>query len=192
MSTASALKQITQIITEGFSKSGDGVDDVFKQLYPNIKQLAQSELYKLNPGQQISPTMLVNECYIKLKTAQPMAFEGRQHFFNTVARCMRYYLVDLVRSHNRQKRKGEQTEFKVSQVMGDNDIALQLLELNDALDRLEAIDPELARITQLRFFSGMTLEEIAELYHTNKHDIYKKWTIAQSFLVTLLDEQKQT
>ncbi|WP_395376991.1 ECF-type sigma factor [Marinicella sp. W31] len=192
MTTTSALKEITQIIAQGFAKPGEGVDDVFEQLYPNIKQLAQAELYKLNPGQQISPTMLVNECYIKLKTAKPMNFEGRQHFFNMVARCMRYYLVDLVRSHNRQKRKGQHTEFKVSQVVGDNDIALQLLDLNEALERLEQIDAELANITQLRFFSGMTLEEIAELNNTTKHDIYKKWTMAQSFLVTLLDEQKQT
>lgn len=192
MNTTSVLKQITQIISEGFAQPEKGVDDVFEQLYPNIRRLAQTELYKLNPGQQISPTMLVNECYIKLKTAQPMHFEGRQHFFNTVARCMRYFLVDLVRNHNRQKRKGEQTEFKVSQVVGDSDIALQLLDLNDALDRLEQIDAELARITQLRFFSGMTLEEIGKLYKTNKHDIYKKWTMAQSFLVTLLDEQKPT
>jgi len=188
MSINAALNKISQIIQNNVDPDTKNIDGLFGQLYPAIREIAQRELGKLNPGQQVSATMLVNECYLKLKISQPKQFQNQKHFYNTVARCMRFYLIDLVRKHFRLKRQGIHTELQVSQVVGDPDITVQLLELNDVLDQLEQIDPELAHITQLRYFVGMTLQEIAEIYQTNTNHIFKQWKIAQSYLINLLED----
>ncbi len=181
------LKKITLISQEDFT--GSSYDDLFNKLYPSIKQLAHYELMKINPGQQLTPTALVNECYLKLKSGKNQQYDNKKHFYNTVARCMRFFLVDIVRSHHRQKRKGEHTDFSVSQVVGDDGIAIELLELDDALQQLEEINPDLANITIMRYFSGMTLEEIAQTYDCSKSHIHKQWTIARAYLVNILEEE---
>ena len=180
------LNKITQIADESFS--GVGYDELFNKLYPSIKQLAHYELMKLNPGQQLTPTALVSECYIKLKAGQTQKYDNKKHFYNTVARCMRFFLVDIVRSHHRQKRKGEHTNFSVSQIIGNDGVAVELLELDDALNQLEEINADLANITIMRYFSGMTLEEIAETMGCSKSHIHKQWTIARAYLVNILEE----
>ncbi len=182
------LNKITQIAEESIAASGN--DELFNKLYPSIKQLAHYELMKLNPGQQLTPTALVSECYIKLSAGQPQNYANKKHFYNTVARCMRFFLVDIVRSHHRQKRKGEHTDFSVSQIVGNDGIAMELLELDDALNQLEEINPDLANITIMRYFSGMTLEEIAATLGCSKSHIHKQWTIARAFLVTILEESE--
>ncbi len=181
------LNHITQIIEEDISNINS--DELFNKLYPSIKQLAHYELIKLNPGQQLTPTALVNECYLKLKSNNNQHYENKKHFYNTVARCMRFFLVDIVRSHHRQKRKGKYTDFSVSQVMGNDDIAIELLELDDALKQLEEINQDLANITIMRYFSGMTLDEIAQTYDCSKSHIHKQWTIARAYLVNILEEE---
>ncbi len=187
MSTQTALNKITGIIE---SSGSDGCyDDLFSQLYPAIKMLAQAQLNKLNPGQQLTPTVLANECYLKLKSRSSKPFASQQHFYHTVSRCMRFYLVDMVRNHHRLKRQGKTTELQISQFADDKDISMQLLELNDIIGRLEIIDKELAEITQLKFFSGMTFDEIADLYNCSASHIHKKWGIAKSLLINLLEEK---
>ncbi len=181
-----ALTQITQIAEESIDNTN--CDELFNKLYPAIKQLAHYELMKLNPGKQLTPTALVNECYIKLKSSQGQKYQNKKHFYNTVARCMRFFLVDIVRSHHRQKRKGEHTDFSVSQIEGNDGIAMELLELDDALQQLEEINPDLANITIMRYFSGMTLDEIAQTYECSKSHIHKQWTIARALLVNILEE----
>jgi len=180
------LSKITQIVEEDITNSSS--DELFNKLYPSIKQLAHYELMKLNPGQQLTPTVLVNECYLKLRSNNIQKYQNKKHFYNTVARCMRFFLVDLVRSHHRKKRKGEYTDFSVSQVVGNDDIAMELLELDNALQQLEEINPDLANITIMRYFSGMTLNEIAQTYECSKSHIHKQWTVARALLVNILEE----
>ena len=182
----STLSKITQIAEENI---GDiSCDELFNKLYPAIKQLAHYELIKLNPGQQLTPTSLVNECYLKLRSGKKKQYQNQKHFYNTVARCMRFFLVDIVRSHHRKKRKGEHTNFSVSQIVGSDGIAIELLDLDDALQQLEEINPDLANITIMRYFSGMTLDEIAQIYECSKSHIHKQWSIARALLVNILEE----
>lgn len=184
--THSTLSTITNISNQAYLSKD--CDDLFEQLYPAIKQLAHFELMKLNPGQQLTPTVLVSECYLKLKSNQQQ-YENQKHFYNTVARCMRFFLVDMVRSHQSLKRKGEHTEFSVSQIVGEKDIAIKLLELDNALQQLEEINVDLSNITMMRYFSGMTLEEIAEVYKCSTSHIHKQWQMARALLVNLLSEE---
>ena len=182
------LQRITQIAEESVADSS--YEELFNKLYPSIKQLAQYELMKLNPGQQLTPTALVSECYIKLSSGQPKHYDNKKHFYNTVARCMRFFLVDIVRSHHSQKRKGQHTDFSVSQIQGNDGIAMELLELDDALKQLEEINSDLANITIMKYFSGMTLEEIAKVFDCSKSHVHKQWTIARAYLVNILEESK--
>jgi len=182
-----SINKLSQIAEENLS--GSGYDELFNKLYPSIKQLAHYELMKLNPGQQLTPTALVNECYLKLKSGENQQYQSKKHFYNTVARCMRFFLVDIVRSHHRQKRKGEHTDFSISQIEGNDGIAIELLELDDALKQLEEINSDLANITMMRYFSGMTLGEIAQTYGCSKSHIHKQWTVARALLVNILEEE---
>ena len=189
MQMQNTLKRLTHFPEEDITAYG--YDELFHKLYPHIKQLAHYELMKLNPGQRLTPTVLVSECYLKLKSNHKKNYQSKKHFYNTIARCMRFFLVDIVRSHHRQKRKGEHTDFSVSQIVGSDDVAIELLELDDALNQLEEINPDLANITIMRYFSGMTLDEIAQTYGCSKSHIHKQWTMARAYLVNILEEESE-
>lgn len=181
--------EITQILTENIN-SKDSLNRVFDLMYPEIKKLAYAQLAKLNTGQTITPTVLVNECYMKLTRPDEMSFENRKHFICTVAKCMRQFLVDNVRKNMRLKRSGEISQEPITQIMGAKDVDFKLLELDEIISKLNLIDPELAELAELRFFSGHSLQEIADLQQLSKRTIIRKWNMTKSFIVSLSSQNK--
>ncbi|MCB1604103.1 MAG: ECF-type sigma factor [Gammaproteobacteria bacterium] len=182
--------QITQILASKVN-SKDTLDRVFHLMYPEIKKLANSQLARLNRGQTITPTVLVNECYMKLAKPGEMSFENRKHFICTVARCMRQFLVDNVRKNVRLKRAGEISQEPITQVMGDSDINFRLLEIDEIISKLHLIDEEMAELAELRFFSGHSLQEIADINEVSKRTIIRKWNMTKSFIITLSNDLKK-
>ena len=180
---------ITQILNQGV-ESKDSLNKVFELMYPEIKRIARSQLLRLNSGQTITPTVLVNECYLKLSKPSQLSFENRQHFIHTAARCMRQFLVDRIRNNQRQKRSGEKVSEGLTQIIGSEDINFQLLELDETLSALEKIDEDLAKLVELKFFSGHSLIEIAEIYGVSKRTIIRRWNVAKSFMSALNVDNK--
>lgn len=176
--------QITQILS-GQVNGRDTLDQVFNLMYPEIKKLANSQLARLNTGQTITPTVLVNECYMKLVKPKNLSFENRKHFICTVAKCMRQFLVDRVRKNMRLKRAGEICQEPITQVMGEKDVNFKLLEIDEIISKLDLIDPAMAELAELRFFSGHSLEEIAEFRNVSKRTIIRHWNMTKSFIITL-------
>jgi RNA polymerase sigma factor (TIGR02999 family) len=179
--------QITQILSNNIN-SKETLNQVFELMYPEIKKIANSQLYKLNTGQTITPTVLVNECYLKLHKPDNLSITNRKHFICTVAKCMRQFLVDKVRSNNRHKRAGQKVDDSLTQMIGSDDIDFQLMEINEILTKLEKIDTDLAEIVELRFFSGNSLIEIAEIQQVSKRTIIRKWNMAKSFISALSEK----
>ncbi len=179
--------QITQIL-RGEVNSRDTLNQVFKLMYPEIKYLANAQLARLNTGQTITPTVLVNECYMKLSKPDKLSFENRKHFICTVAKCMRQFLVDRVRKNMRLKRAGEISQEPITQIMGASDVDFKLLEIDEILTKLEHIDPDMAELAELRFFSGHSLQEIADINNVSKRTIIRKWKVTKTFIISLVDD----
>lgn len=182
--------QITQILSSKI-KGRDTLDKVFNLMYPEIKKLANAQLAKLNTGQTITPTVLVNECYMKLAKPDSLSFINRKHFICTVAKCMRQFLVDRVRKNMRLKRAGEMSQEPITQIMGDKDVDFKLLELNEIITKLELIDSYLSELAELRFFSGHSLQEIADIQKVSKRTIVRKWNMTKSFIISLADNEEE-
>jgi len=179
--------QITQILSSD-NNSQNTLDKVFELMYDDIKNMANIQLYKLNAGQTITPTVLVNECYLKLCKPENLSFENRKHFIYTIARCMRQYLVDRVKQKYRQKRDGEKIADALSSVIGEKDINFELLDLDAVINKLDKINPSLAELAVLKFFSGHSLDEIAKIQGVSRSTIMRKWSMAKSFIVTLKED----
>lgn len=167
----------------------NNIDKLFDLLYLEIKNIASGQLRKINPDSSLSPTVLVNECYLKLNMAENLQLKSRKHFYCIAAKCMRYYLMDLLKSNQSQKRDGINTVLSLTKLTGEDNMEFELSSLNDALEELEQIDENLARIVELRFYWGFSLDEIAKLFETVKSQIYQQWLMAKSLLLNLIDEQ---
>ena len=179
--------KITKILS-GQVNDRDTLDQVFNLMYPEIKKLANAQLARLNTGQTITPTVLVNECYMKLAKPKKISFENRKHFICTVAKCMRQFLVDKVRENMCLKRAGEISHEPITQVIGALDVDFKLLEIDEIITKLQLIDPAMAELAELRFFSGHSLHEIADFQQVSKRTIIRKWNMTKSFIITISKE----
>jgi len=188
MSLEISMENITQFINEYELADEDLLNELFNFLYEKIHSLANSQLRKLNPDHSLSPTLLVNECYIKIRSSHHISLKDRNHFYSMAARCMRFFLVDLVRQSVRQKNKGFTTELNADEIINEDGLNLKLLEMDLVLEQLYGIDKNLASITELKIFGGFTFDEIAEIFDTTRSNIYKKWTVAKSYILNIIAE----
>lgn len=164
-------------------------ENLYQQLYPQIKKIAYLQIAKLRPGQTITPTVLSHECFIKLSKFKTNEFANDKHFFCTVAKCMRNYLIDVIRHKNRDKNVIEFDAIKSSLIPDLNNIDDQLLEMNHMIDQLAEIDEALAELTELRFFGGFSLDEIAGFQGISRRQVMRHWGMAKTFFITLMSEQ---
>ncbi|MFK8013130.1 MAG: ECF-type sigma factor [Marinicellaceae bacterium] len=182
-------KDITLLLESDDYSQKQNIDTLFDLLYSEIRKIASSQLHKLNPDRSISPTILVNECYLKLNVAKHLNLKNRKHFYCIAAKSMRFYLMDLLKSHNSQKREGINTVLSLTKLTGEDSMEIELVSLDEAINELEQIDENLARIVELRFYWGFSLEEIATIFESSKNKIYQQWLMAKSLLLNLIQEQ---
>ncbi len=181
------LKNITEFLNNDTLLDQNKLDKVFEE----VKKIANRQLQKTHNLAGVTPTLLVNECYIKLTNSVSVDLKNKKHFFSLVARCMRFFLVDLIRKQYNLK-ESSATQFSVTQIIADDTFQTDIIELDYALNKLEKMDKDLLNIVELRFFSGFSLDEIAELLDSNQTKIYRKWLLAKAILVNFIDERKAT
>ena len=181
--------EITRLLQSASLTEDGNLNQLFQQLYLQIKQIATNQLKRSQPDSALSPTVLVNECYLKLSATQGLNVHNRKHFFSIAAKSMRFYLMDILKGYDRQKRKGINTVLCLSQLTDESPLDLEIESLDAALTELELIDDQLARIVELRFFWGFTLHEIGDMFETRPHKIYQQWLTAKSLLLNLIEEQ---
>jgi len=183
-----SLENITKFLNNETLLDQNKLDKAFELLYPEVKKIAYGQLQKTHNLAGVTPTLLVNECYIKLTNSVSVDLKNRKHFFSLVARCMRFFLVDLIRKQYKLENTSI-TNLSVTQITADDNFETDIIELDQALNRLEKMDAELLNIVELRFFSGFSLDEIAELLDSNKTRIYRKWLLAKAVLLNLIEEK---
>ena len=167
------------------------MNEVFNELYPEIKLIAHAQVNRLQPGKTITATVLVNECYLKLQNKLTTDVRNEKHFFCLIAQCMKHYLIDQIRSKSRNKRNVALQTSLVTQLIGDKNIDIKLIEVIHAIDQLEAIDSEMAEIVNLHCFGGFTFQELSPILNKSKRQLIRKWQVIKTVLISLLDESNE-
>jgi RNA polymerase sigma factor (TIGR02999 family) len=181
-------------VTQLLSAAGDGerpaLDALFTRVYEELRSLATHQLAGRNAGGTLSGTVLVHEAYLKLVDGAPVQYRDRRHFFALAARAMRQIVLDYARRARAQKRGGDGIrvvldEAHVNAAPPDADAA-ELIALDDALTELERFSSRLARIVELRFFAGLSVEESAEVLDISARTVKREWRKARAFLFQAL------
>jgi RNA polymerase sigma factor (TIGR02999 family) len=183
----SASQRITDLIGEVRRGDRDATERLVPLLYDELRQIAGALMAGERHGVTLQPTALVHEAYLRLLGGEGGDWQSRAHFVGAAAQAMRRILVDHARARMSQKRGGMLERI----TLGDGDLAYEtqpeeLLALERALTELQAHDTELARVVELRYFGGLTVEETAEVMGTSARTVHRQWSGARAWLYRAL------
>lgn len=157
--------------------------DLMDRVYDRLRAIAAGRSAAEKEAQTLHPTVLVHEAYLKLfEGARPPSWDGRNHFFGAAARAMRQIAVDHARRRNAQKRGGGWARVSVSGLTGDEAAEVDLLDLDEALHELGALSERQAQIVELRFFGGLTTDEVARMLDLSPRTVQLEWRAARAWL----------
>jgi RNA polymerase sigma-70 factor (ECF subfamily) len=159
-------------------------------VYDDLRRRAEALMKRESPGHTVQATMLVHDAYLKLIQQERASWNDRNHFFAIAAQTMRRLLVDHARGRGRDKRGGGQVKVSLDDRLGllagaDADV----LAVDEALTRLAELDPQQARIVELRFFGGLTMEEVAQQLGMSKRAVEAEWTMIAAWLRRELQQE---
>lgn len=159
-------------------------DALIPLIYEELRELARAQMREERRGHTLRPTALVHEVYLRLLQAKRVRWESRAHFFGAVARLMRQVLVDHARHRQAVKRGGGATLLAMDEGLGvPAEQTVDLLALEAALSALGAMDARQARIVELRFFTGLTIPEVACLLGVGTATVEREWRTAKAWLL---------
>lgn len=152
-------------------------------VYDELRMIARRQLYGRRGGETIQTTALVHEAFLKLARSESDDFNDRSHFFAVAATAMRQILVDYARQRASEKRGGEfkRVDFDMEKLDVESQTEL-LIELDDALQKLSALDPRLTKVVECRYFAGMTEPETAAALGVNERTVRRDWVKARAWL----------
>jgi RNA polymerase sigma factor (TIGR02999 family) len=179
-------------LLRAWAEGHDGaLDQLVPLVYAELRAIAHRERRRERPDGTIGTTALVNEAYLRLVDQKSARLESRKHFLNLAAQVMRRILVDEARRRHAAKRGGGGPRLSVDDViLSDAPPDERLLALDDALTRLEAIDPRLKQVVELRYFGGLTIEETADVLETSRSSAWRDWLTARAWLYDTIGGQE--
>ena len=174
--------EITQLLVELRGGSASALEQLLPMVYDELRRLASKYLQQEYQQRTLQTTDLVHEAYLRL-VGSDVSWENRAHFFGIAARTMRQILVAQARRRNAEKRGGEFTRVSLAEdILVSDQTDHKLLALEDALVRLETFDARLCKIIELRFFTGLSIEETAEAMTLSPATIKREWSVAKAWL----------
>lgn len=177
--------EITKELQDWSSGRDTGASDaVLKLVYDELHRQAHRFLSRERPGHTLQTTALVHEVYLKLGKQGEIAWESRSHFFGIAARLMRQILIDYARTKRRAKRGGSKDKVPLEDALtvSVGTANFDLLALDEALTRLASKEEHLAKIVELRFFSGLSVEDTAEVMGVSDSTVKRDWQMARAWL----------
>ena len=164
------------------------VNHILPHIYDELKRLASSYLRRERPDHTLQPTALVHEAYMKLVDQKRVQWQNRAHFFGIAAQVMRRILMDHARKHHADKRGGEAEKLPIEEeiLVVSHDKSAELIALDDALQTLAQMDEQKAKIVELRYFGGLSIEETAEVMGVSVPTINRQWRMAKAWLYSQL------
>jgi RNA polymerase sigma-70 factor (ECF subfamily) len=174
-------------ITSMLAAASSGDEDAARRLtglvYDELRRRAEALMRREAPGHTVQATMLVHDAYLKLIHQERAQWHDRQHFYAIAAQTMRRILVDHARGRQRDKRGGDRVKVSLDDGLGLTvDADADVLAVDQALQRLEQVDPQQARIVELRFFAGLTVDEVAQHLGMSKRAVEAEWTMIAAWL----------
>ena len=162
----------------------EALDDLLPLVYAELHRQAASSLRKERPGHTLQTTALINEAYLILIDRRDVNWESRTHFFAVAAQVMRRILVDYARAKHREKRGGDNIKLSLEEatLVAAKEKGVDLIALDEALNKLAKFDAQQARVVELRYFSGLSLEETAEALHVSRATVARDWEAARAWL----------
>ncbi|MFI4898775.1 MAG: ECF-type sigma factor [Phycisphaerales bacterium JB059] len=157
-------------------------DELVSLIYDELYLLAHRNAHRVAPSEDLSPTALVNEVYIRLFHESDETWENRRHFFFAASRAMRDILIASARRRSARKRGGNARRLQLEAVELADAEANEILELNEELDRLAAHDPVAANVVLLRFFGGLSRSHIAQLLDISESQVWREWVYAKAWV----------
>ncbi len=175
---------VTQLLVRAQSGDAQATDELFPIVYDELRGLAQKFLSGESKAQTLQATALVHEAYVRLVGGgAPQKWDGRGHFFAAAAEAMRRILIDLARQKRSARQGGQRQRCELSDVdCVILPISDELLDLDESLTRLDAVDPQAAQLVKLRIFAGMTVEEAAAVLGVSPRTAKRNWAYARAWL----------
>ena len=186
------MSDVTQILNAIEQGDSHAVERLLPLVYDELRKLAAQRLTHEKPGQTLDATALVHEAYLRLvDVGQSAQWNGRGHFFAAAAEAMRRILIERARGKAREKHGGDWRRVDFENVDMTNSIEPeQLVELNDALDRLTELDPIAGGLVKLRYFAGLALDQAATALNISSATAYRHWAYARAWLYSEMQKDE--
>jgi RNA polymerase sigma factor (TIGR02999 family) len=186
-----ASQDVSQLLVDWSNGDQAALDKLLPLVNAELRQLARRYMRRENPGHTLQTSALVNEAYLRLIDQKSVRWQNRAHFFGIAAQLMRRILIDHARSHHYAKRGGGALRVSLDEAAAVTEArAAELLAVDEALEKLTAMDARKGRIVELRFFGGLSLEETAEVLGISSPTVQREWRAAKAWLHRILSEGK--
>lgn len=162
----------------------EALDELMPLVYEELHRQARRYMRRENKDHTLQTTALIHEAYLKLIDQKDVRWESRTHFFAIAAQAMRRILVDYARTKHRNKRGGDAAKVSLEEtvLISTEENGIDLIALDEALTRLAKIDPQQARVVELRYFGDLSLDETAEALHISRATVAREWNTAKLWL----------
>jgi RNA polymerase sigma factor (TIGR02999 family) len=178
------MSELTQILDQIQKGDRAAASELLPLVYAELRRLAVYRMRKEQPGVTLQPTALVHEAYMRLLGDAEVQWDGRAHFFGAAAEAMRRILIEGARRRKSLKLGGniQRRELSESDAVVDSENSAELLDLDAALTKLAADEPDLARLVELRYFAGLSVDEAAEALGISPRSVKRNWAYARAWL----------
>jgi RNA polymerase sigma factor (TIGR02999 family) len=175
-------KEVTRLLVDWGNGDQAALDELMPLVYGELRRLAGRYMRRESPGHTLQTSALVNEAYLRLVDQKSVRWQNRAHFFGVAAQLMRRILVDHARSRLRAKRGGgAQIVSLAEQAVMSEDVA-EVIALDEAMKSLAEMDPRKSQIVEMKFFGGLTNEEVAEVLKVTSRTVEREWRKAKAWL----------
>lgn len=175
--------QITQLLAEWSEGNPSALDELYPLVYEELHRLARRYMSRERKGHTLQTTALINEAYVRLVDQKNVRWANRSHFFAISAQIMRRILIDHARRHAYAKRGGGAQQVSLEEVaMVAHDASSELVRLDEALKILAKMDPRRCHVVELRYFGGLSNEEIANVLNVSENTVTRDWNLARAWL----------
>jgi RNA polymerase sigma factor (TIGR02999 family) len=184
-------RDVTRLLQRWSGGQRDALDPLFTLVYNELRQMARGHLAREGRNHTLAPTELVHEAFGRL-VVQDVSWQNRAHFFGIAAQCMRRILVDHARRKHAAKRPSSDVAVEVAEDAKIETTAIdKILMVDEALRRLERVNPRQTQIVELKYFGDLTIDEIAEVVGVSPATVKRDWEEAKRWLLEILSAQKR-
>jgi len=178
-----SLEEVTLLLLAWSDGDQAALDELVPLVYDELHRLAHHYISRERPGNTLQTTALAHEAYLRLVDANRVRWQNRNHFFAVAAQTMRHILVDLARARHNLKRGGGAQQVSLNEVLvASTERGVDMLALDEALGRLAALNPRQSQVVELRYFGGLTEEEVGEVINISPRTVRSDWKLAKVWL----------